>query len=189
MPKARPIDIKALMTPAVKEAYFARVNNVEAWGVDGTRCCEWLRDVQSAAMVEKSCFTVDGRTYLSHRVAYQLHYGDIPNGAAVSRTCSAYNVCVNPLHLKVASPFEVSRRRRVVKSPMTRTKVKSIRKLYRNGASRKSLAAKFNTTYSTIKLIIKRTTWKHVSDDETSDTSDDGENDVASTLADGLRHE
>ena len=44
-------------------------------------------------------FSLDGKTQGSHRFAYTLIYGEIPEGHVVHHTCENSG-CVNPLHLR-----------------------------------------------------------------------------------------
>ncbi|MFG2412276.1 HNH endonuclease signature motif containing protein [Streptomyces goshikiensis] len=60
-------------------------------------------------------FYLDGRMQTSHRVAYQLEVGDIPQGLVVDHLCRVRN-CVRPSHLEPVTPAENNRRGRVWES-------------------------------------------------------------------------
>lgn len=57
-------------------------------------------------------FTIDRehRGVYAHRVAYELHKGDVPDGMMVINTCGSRG-CVNPAHLTIGKPADHVRRR------------------------------------------------------------------------------
>src|SRR5262245_31995563 len=50
-------------------------------------------------------FKLDRRLRLAHRVSYEWHIGEIPNGFHLHHTCERKS-CVNPKHLEPHSPRE-----------------------------------------------------------------------------------
>lgn len=50
-------------------------------------------------------FEYDGKTQLSHRIAYELIKGKIPKGMTLDHICR-YRDCVNPDHLEVVTQKE-----------------------------------------------------------------------------------
>lgn len=46
--------------------------------------------------------TIDGVTYLAHRIAFQLHVGTIPRGWMVDHACRV-PICINWQHLRLAT--------------------------------------------------------------------------------------
>lgn len=50
-------------------------------------------------------FKVDGETRRAHRFAYELEYGEIPEGAVLDHSCGA-RLCVEPTHLRPVSNRE-----------------------------------------------------------------------------------
>jgi hypothetical protein len=55
------------------------------------------------------------RTYLTHRVAYELTHGPVPEGLDLDHTCRN-RACVNPAHLEPVT-FLANMRRRYAKKP------------------------------------------------------------------------
>jgi|SRR5918996_4638050 hypothetical protein len=53
-------------------------------------------------------FWVAGRNVLAHRVAYELFIGSIPPKMQVDHECEV-TVCVNPMHLRLATPQQNTR--------------------------------------------------------------------------------
>lgn len=58
---------------------------------------------------------VGGRTYLAHRVAYEITYGAVPAGMDLDHLCCTPS-CVNPDHLEPVT-FLANMRRRYVNNP------------------------------------------------------------------------
>ena len=53
----------------------------------------------------------EGRSYLAHRLVYEMTSGPIPHGMTIDHLCFQ-TACVNPNHLRVLSPGENARRQR-----------------------------------------------------------------------------
>jgi len=122
-----------------------------------------------------------GRMHASHRVAWQLTCGEIPDGLKVLHKCDN-TACCNPRHLFLGTQMDnyqdmkrKGRERRARGSKhymakLTEKKVSLIRKLYVPGTSRvnpgnkKYLASKFHVSPGTIYAIAvsRRGAWRHV---------------------------
>jgi ribosome-binding protein aMBF1 (putative translation factor) len=61
--------------------------------------------------------TADGKQLQTHRVAYELHVGPIPEGLVIDHLCSN-RVCVRPDHLEPVTPSENARRQHSRKRTM-----------------------------------------------------------------------
>ncbi len=111
--------------------------------------------------------------YAAHRLSYQIHAGEIPQGLSVLHSCDN-PLCVNPEHLRAGTPLEntrdmISRGRGAVgpgegnhQAKLTREQVIEIRESYRSGkASQRYLAAKYGMGPSTISLIVRGKRWRN----------------------------
>jgi len=54
-------------------------------------------------------FGIGNKTYLAHRVSYEMHVGPIPAGLQIDHLCRN-RMCVNPDHLEVVTTQENTRR-------------------------------------------------------------------------------
>lgn len=126
------------------------------------------------------------KTYLAHRLSYELHNGPIPSGMLICHTCDNRK-CVNPRHLFAGTPkdnlHDASVKGRVVSgdnhhfrvhpetAPMgtrnahaklTEESVSQIKKRLLENETSASLAMEFGVTNGTIYFIKTGQTWKHV---------------------------
>jgi len=133
---------------------------------------------------------VDGSFFVfkAHRLSWELAHGPIPEGVCVLHRCDTPS-CVRPDHLFLGSKQDnyddmVNKgRRRIVfggvaklaattpgafagtKNPrakLTDEDVRYIRHMSDEGASRIELARKFGITGPAVRMIVTRTTWRHV---------------------------
>lgn len=71
-------------------------------------CIVWTGALNSRGY---PCFAIDGVSQLAHRVAYEAHHGEIPEGLTIDHLCG-YTRCVNPDHLEAVTAAENNRRSR-----------------------------------------------------------------------------
>jgi hypothetical protein len=115
---------------------------------------------------------INGTRILSHRLAYQLTYGLIPDGLSVLHHCDNRKCC-NPNHLflgtyKDNSDDMISKGRRSDfshnnngMSKLSQYKVNEIRELYLTGKyTHKTLGKIYNINASTVGRIILKKTWR-----------------------------
>lgn len=139
--------------------------------IGGTECVEWPRSVGSAGY-GKLCFKY--RDYSAHRVSYQIHKGEIPDGMMVLHDPEVCNnrKCVNPNHLRLGTPGENQRDRRIAGTDIRGERVAGakleagdvleIRRLRKAGATEMELAKRYGVHRTSINFIINRKTWAHL---------------------------
>lgn len=120
----------------------------------------------------------NGKTARSHRVAYVLSGGTIPDGLDLCHRCDVRH-CVNPDHLFpgtrtdnmrdasekgrcVLPPIEMRQGEANVNAKLNPDKVRAIRAAVAVGEKRKLLAARFGVSECVISEVVTRRTWKHV---------------------------
>lgn len=115
--------------------------------------------------------TFRNQVIATHRYAYELAYGPIPNGLHVLHHCDN-PPCVNPSHLflgteadNVRDKTEKGRQAKgteIVSSKLNPDKVRAIRIRIANGETQASISKDFGVVYQTIALIAHGSTWKSV---------------------------
>jgi len=125
--------------------------------------------------VEKSTgyggFNVGGANVRTHRVAWLLYRGAIPDDLYVLHTCDVRH-CVNPAHLFLGTHLDNIRdammkgRMNVGElcggSKLTEREVRAVRYLGELGMSGSEIAPRFNITQQTVSDIVSRQTWREV---------------------------
>ncbi len=113
------------------------------------------------------------QSWLTHRLAYTLAVGDIPNGMAVCHTCDT-PTCGNPAHLWIGTPTDNNRdrhRKGRSKGPagekhgaaiLSGQQVIEIRNRITAGDPMHGLAIDYGVAYATIKGIKSGRKWKHL---------------------------
>jgi len=111
--------------------------------------------------------------YRTHRLAYEIAYGEIPKGKIICHKCSN-RACCNEKHLYAGNAKKNAKDReehgnnpfKGERNPQTKlstAEVIMIRDLYKSGNfTYKELGDKFEVSGNQISLIIKNKTWKHV---------------------------
>ena len=114
------------------------------------------------------------RNHLTHRVAFTLAKGEIPEGLYVLHRCDNPSCC-NPDHLFLGDQFQnmadmISKGRQHNRlgsknscAKLTEDDVREIRRLKADGVKQVRLAERFGVSTVAISLIVLRKKWVHVS--------------------------
>ena len=118
-----------------------------------------------------------GKKYLSYRVSWVIHHGDIPEGLCVCHTCDN-PVCTNPAHLFLGSQrdniLDMEEKGRALhlageqhyKSKLTEKEVVEILQKYVPFVYTTGMLAKeYGVERTTISCIINGKTWKYIDRD------------------------
>ena len=109
----------------------------------------------------------------AHRFAWQLEHGSIPAGLCVLHSCDV-KACVNPAHLFLGTQADnvrdmiakrrISDRRGAMNSSakLDEEAVRVIRIYVEHGHEQNALARHMGISYTTVRNIMTRQTWKHV---------------------------
>ena len=137
------------------------------------QCWNWTGSLsKGGANYYSGNIKIAGRVQRSARVCWEIHYGEIPNGAVVRHSCDNPRCC-NPAHLSIGTQADniddmivrarVAVGERASRSKLTAPEVLSIRELYRcGGYTMNDLAARFGVANPSIHGIIHRKYWKHI---------------------------
>lgn len=109
---------------------------------------------------------VNGRADYTHRVAYRLVKGQIPDKMLVMHTCDN-KICINPDHLTIGScqdnVDDMIAKGRAGRgcSKLTIEKAREIRLLYATGQyTQNELGEKFGVTFGNISCIVLNKSWR-----------------------------
>ena len=135
---------------------------------DKEECWEWQGAIQSKGY--GSVGISKGKTALTHRVAFEITYGEIPDGLMVLHKCDNRK-CVNPRHLFLGTNADnvkdmVKKGRQAKgekngRSKLTRGEVENIRKIYKEEKCiHREIADQFGVSISSIRKIVNKEYWK-----------------------------
>ena len=111
---------------------------------------------------------IGGVVYIAHRVAFEIANGFVPAGKHVLHKCDN-SICCNPLHLYAGTHLDNmhdmtarNRRARGGKYPqkMSLEKANVLREEFKLGASKHSLARKYDISPKSVRDIIRGVYWK-----------------------------
>jgi DNA-binding XRE family transcriptional regulator len=143
------------------------------WGkvIKKDGCWQWSGSKSSDGY---GSFSIAHKMYGAHRISWEIHYGQIPQGKHVLHKCDTPE-CVNPEHLflgthkeNMRDMFSKGRRKhaRGIRNGLAKLndiKVKEIRRLHKTGKyTQNKIAAKFKVSRQVIGAILKKKTWTHV---------------------------
>ena len=77
------------------ERFWAKVNKTDT-------CWLWTASTKGAGYGQ---YIIEGKSYLSHRLSYEMLVGSIPEGLVIDHLCKV-KTCVNPEHLEAVTQYE-----------------------------------------------------------------------------------
>lgn len=112
------------------------------------------------------------RVRKAHRLSYELHKGEIPEGMQVCHSCDNPE-CANPSHLFIGTTQDnkndsIAKGRHIKgtdlywKVKLSEADVVAIRRAQGSGVTSYQLAEKYGVNAVSIQYIWKRRTWKHI---------------------------
>lgn len=146
------------------DKFWSRVDKSQ--GTDG--CWTW-----TAGKFQRGygCMTMNNKSYETHRLSWQMHYGQIPDGIQVCHHCDNPS-CVNPAHLFLGSIADnmvdktrkgrQARGSRHANAKLTEAQVLEIRDLRSKGMTITALAKKYGVDHTLISYIVLRKGWTHI---------------------------
>jgi len=162
-------------TLPMPDRFWAKVD--KSGGSDA--CWPWMGATMPKGYGE---IEINGRPQLTHRIAYQLSIGPIPDGLFVCHHCDNRRCC-NPAHLFVGTntdnmrdcaqkgrngaknhPENMARGTHNGNSRLTEEVVRAIRADYARmpRPNQRQLGREYGTSGTTIAAVVKRKTWAHV---------------------------
>lgn len=162
--------MRADYTPEIVARYWAKIHRGH-----NDECWEWQGALSSGyghMRIQQNGRSID---LLAHRVSYELHVGEIPQGMQVCHTCDNRR-CVNPSHFFIgdhkanaADRDAKGRHRNGDKkgvqnghAKLNDEQVREIRRRYRPGI--RGLASEFGISAEQVRTIAQRKQWRHVED-------------------------
>ena len=111
-------------------------------------------------------FKFNGKLYRSHRVAYELKFGNILPQMKVLHHCDNPSCC-NPEHLYLGLQDQnmsdmATRNRNTKNRKLTPDDIPIIRELSSSGVPKLQIAKKFHVAFSQIASVLSHRTWKHI---------------------------
>jgi len=156
----------------LKSSYFSEKDKARFWDKVEVRgeneCWEWKKGKDKDGYGQ---VTLRKKPYRSHRLAWILTNGQIPDGKLVLHACDN-PPCENPKHLFLGTHKEnVEDRVEKIRSAtgeknagckLTKLKVLCIRKRYSEGETQVSIAECFGVSFQQVSRIVNREKWAHI---------------------------
>ncbi len=155
------------MTKKTKERFWAKVQK-------GPGCWVWTASKNNKGYGN---FWVEGKCYKSHRLAYEIKHGAIPNSMCVCHHCDTPS-CVNPVHLFVGTQkdnvIDCMNKGRNTKGkkigscnvgsshPRAKLTEEQVKDILTDTRLHKEIAKEYDVDKSIISKIKSKSIWKHV---------------------------
>ncbi len=141
------------------DRFMKKINKKDCW--------EWMGCVSTGGYGQ---FVFNGKMQGAHRVSWQIHKDNIPNGLCVLHKCDNRK-CVNPEHLFIGTHKEntndmMKKDRGALKygekHPYAKLEEKDIKEIFNLSGllSQREIAKKFNVSQGLIQRILKHKAWK-----------------------------
>lgn len=125
-------------------------------------CWDWQG---SLAVAGYGHFNHRNKTFHTHRISWEIHYGPIPEGLSVLHKCDRRS-CNNPEHLFLGTQTDniadMVEKGRSSLAKLNTKQVISIRAKAAQGNTHTEIATEFSVCLRTISDIVRRATWKHI---------------------------
>ena len=130
-------------------------------------CWLWQRKLNNKGYGQ---FCVDGRLVSTHRVAWELTHGAIPDGLFVLHRCDVKK-CVRPEHLFLGNQTDNMidwatknnwKGERTPGAKLTSDSVAAIRELIQLGMPQRAIARQFNISQPTVSAVATGGRWSHI---------------------------
>jgi hypothetical protein len=174
-PDPRPHEMERTMrqTKSITERFFEKVDKTPGLGPNGD-CWDWVGAKTDKGYGNFILFD-NGPWMVATRFSYAFHGYKIPVGMFMCHTCDN-RACVNPAHLFPGTQqdniddmhrkgrhtqYERSGERNP-KAKLTKDQVLYIRACNKSGESSPSISKRMGISYSTVREIIRRDTWRHI---------------------------
>ncbi len=160
---------KTINIPPMTEKQVNRFWSKIAITANSNKCWNW----QAVKHRGYGSFSIGYTTVVSTRVSYYLHYKIDPIGKSVLHKCDNPSCC-NPNHLFLGTPNDnskdmVNKNRQafgesVKTSKLNENDIIDIRKIYADGKlTQEQIGDIYGVSKTTIRRIVIKTIWKHVS--------------------------
>lgn len=120
-------------------------------------CQEWVGSLNSSGYGQIRSKEHPFNKVLAHRVAYELHYGPVPEGLVVCHKCDN-PLCVNPAHLFAGTRKDnfqdMLSKSRQRKSQFTEEEVGVMRDMRRNGLTQREIALQFGCSRPLVSMLL-----------------------------------
>ena len=150
--------------PIIQQRFWSKVDIS-----DPDDCWAWTASTTSDGY---GCIRINCRLHNSHRVAWELENGPIPNGIHILHHCDN-PACCNPSHLLLGTHSDNmkdmankgragNRGSRNKIARLTEQDILTIREMVNGGTKQKDIAKEYSVHVMTISDIIRGATWTHV---------------------------